>query len=120
MHFQTWYNPKASDSTKHQIDHVILRMHDIKAVQDNRVFRGADTQSDHRLMVCKLRLKFRKPFKHTFHLRLQPAPHHSEAGKAAFQLSIQDLLVTHHHIPLHDVEHSIKAIEGLDLRGNAP
>ncbi|DBA83928.1 TPA: hypothetical protein ACH3X1_006428 [Trebouxia sp. C0004] len=57
-------------------------------------------------MVCKLRLKFRKPAKHTFHPRLQPAPLHSEAGKEAFQLSLQGLLTTHHHIPIGDVEHS--------------
>lgn len=31
----------------------------------------------------KLRLKFRKPAKHTFHICLQPAPFHNEAGKGA-------------------------------------
>ncbi len=41
--------------------------------------------------VCKLRLKFRKPAKHTFHPRLQPAPLHSEAGKEAFNRSLQAL-----------------------------
>jgi len=60
VHLQTWYSPNATDSTKHQIDHVLFRRRDIKAVQDTRVFRGADIESDHRLMVCKLRLKVRK------------------------------------------------------------
>ncbi len=41
-----------------------------------------------------------QPVKHTFHPRLQPAPLHSEAGKEAFQLSLQGLLATHHHILL--------------------
>ena len=54
---KTWYSPNATDSTKHQIDHVLFRRRDIKAVQDTRIFRGADIESDHRLMVCKLRLK---------------------------------------------------------------
>ena len=63
-------------------------------------------------MVCKLRLKFRKPAKHTFRPRLQPAPLHSEAGKEAFQLSLQGLLATHHHIPIGDVEHSWGALKG--------
>jgi len=50
---------------KHDKRLVLFRRRDIKAVQDTRVFRGADIESDHRLMVCKLRLKFRKPAKHT-------------------------------------------------------
>ena len=54
VHLQTWYN--ANDSTKHQIDHVLFRRRDIKAVLETRVFRGADIELDHRLMVCKLRL----------------------------------------------------------------
>ncbi len=138
MHLQTWYNPNATDSTKHQIDHVLFRRRDIKAVQDTRVFRGADSESDHRLMVCKLRLKFRKPAKHTFHPRLQLAPLHSEAGKEAFQLSLQGLLATPPHpywgcgaqlgspqrLPQHygtgSAKATSKATETLDLRGNAP
>ena len=107
VHLQTWYNPDATDSTKHQIDHVLFRRRDIKVVQDTRIFRGADIESDHRLMVCKLRMKFRKPAKHTFRPRLQPAPLHSEAGKEAFQLSRQGLLATHHHM-----EHSWGALKG--------
>ena len=62
-------------------------------------------------MVCKLRLKFRKPAKHTFRPPLQPAPLHSETGKAAFQLSMQDLLATHYHSPLCNVEHSWEALQ---------
>ena len=80
MHLQTCYNLKATDSTKDQIDHVLFRRRDIKAVQDTRVFRGADFESNHRLMLCNLQLKFRKQ-KHTFHPCLQLAPLHSEAGK---------------------------------------
>ena len=53
-----------------------------------------------------------QPVKHTFHPRLQPAPLHSEAGKEAFQLSLQGLLATHHHIPIGDVEHSWAALNG--------
>ena len=69
VHLQIWYNRKATQSTKHQIDHVLLRRRDIKAVRVTRVFRGADIQLDHRL---KLQLKFRKPAKHAFHPCLQP------------------------------------------------
>ena len=53
-----------------------------------------------------------EPAKHRFHPRLQPAPLHSEAGKEAFQLSLQGMLATHHHIPIGDVEHSWGALKG--------
>ncbi|DBA87416.1 TPA: hypothetical protein ACH3X1_004463 [Trebouxia sp. C0004] len=58
--------------------------------------------------MCTL---YRKPAKYTLHPRLQPAPLHSEAGKQAFQLSLQGLLATHHHIPVGDVEHSWGALK---------
>ena len=48
-------------STKPQIDHVLFKRRDMKAVYDTRVFKGADIQSIHRLMICKPCLKFRKP-----------------------------------------------------------
>ncbi len=111
VHLQTWYHLNATDSTRRQNDHVLFRSCDIKAVRHIRVFRGADIESDHRLMVCKLQLHFRKPAKHTFNPRLQSASLHSETGKKAFQLSLQGLLATHHHLPIGDVEHSWGALK---------
>lgn len=84
-HLQTWVNPKATDTTKHQVDHTIVRRLDVKCVQDTRAFRGADVDSDHGLMLSKLQLKFRKLKKHTPHPRFQPAPLHTwglEASRA--------------------------------------
>jgi len=110
VHLQTWYNPNPHDSSKHQIDHIIVKRRDIKAVRDTRVYRGADVESDHRLMISKLQLKLRKPAKHTMRPQLQPASLHSNEGKAAFQLSLQNLLSTHHQIPILDVEQAWLAL----------
>ena len=98
-HLQTWVNPKATDTTKHQVDHTIVRRRDVKCVQDTRVFRGADVDSDHRLMISKLQLKFRKRKKHTPHPRFQPAPLHTEEGRTAFQQFMSPALSPHHLIP---------------------
>ena len=42
VHLQAWCNLSATDSTKHQIGHVLFKRRGMKAVQDTRVFRGAD------------------------------------------------------------------------------
>ena len=109
-HLQIWVNPKATDTTKHQIDHTIFRRRDVKCVQDTRVFRGADVDSDHRLMISKMQLRFHKRKKHTLHPRFQPAPLHTEEGRTAFQQSMSTALSPHHLIPITDVEHSWDAL----------
>lgn len=57
-HLLTWYSNNPSDSTQHQSDHTIVKKRDIKSVQDTWVFRGADVESDHRLVISKLQLDF--------------------------------------------------------------
>ena len=114
VHLQTWYSQRqlTAPNTRLIMSSKLFRIRIIiRIIMYLQCIPESDTQSDHRLMVCKLWLKFRKPAKHTCHPRLQPAPLHNEAGKAAFQLSMQDLLATHHHIPLHDVEHSWGALK---------
>ena len=61
IHQQSWYppNPRAQPSLK---DYVLVRQRLRPSVLDTRVFRGADIDSDHRLVVVSLRLKLkRKP-----------------------------------------------------------
>ena len=82
-HLQTWYSPNPADTTQHQTDHTIIRRRDSKCILDTRVYRGVDVDSDQRLTVSKLRLKFRKPSKPTQHRRLHPGPLLTEEGQAA-------------------------------------
>ena len=120
VHLQTWYNPNTADRTQHQIDHTITRRRDIKSVLDTRVYRGADVDSDHRLMVSKLRFRFRKPIKHTQPKRFHPGPLLSEEGRATFQQSMQHPLSSHAHIPINDVEHRWQSLcSALTTAGNS-
>ena len=105
-HLQTWYSPNPADTTQHQIDHTIIRRRDSKCILDTRVYRGVDVDSDHRLMVSKLRLKFRKPSKPTQHRRLHPGLLLTEKGQATFQQAMQQPLSVHAQIPINDVDHS--------------
>ncbi|XP_062532870.1 uncharacterized protein LOC134201645 [Bombyx mori] len=55
----TWMHPRSKHW--HLIDYAIVRQRDFSQVQITRVMRGAHCWSDHRLIVTKLRLRFRRP-----------------------------------------------------------
>ena len=59
IHQHSWYppNPRAHASLK---DYILVRQRLRPSVVDTRVFRGADLDSDHRLVVMSLRLKLKK------------------------------------------------------------
>ena len=59
IHQATWYppNPKAAPSIK---DFILVKGRLSPSVVDARVYRGADIDSDHRLVVCKVKLKWKK------------------------------------------------------------
>ena len=61
IHQYSWYppNPRAQASLK---DYILVKQRLRPSVLDTRVFRGADLNSDHRLVVMSMRLKLkRKP-----------------------------------------------------------
>ena len=63
IHQHLWYppNPRAQPSLK---DYILVRQRLRPSVLDTRVFRGADLDSDHRLVVMSLRLKLKKKPRH--------------------------------------------------------
>ncbi len=58
IHKFTWYSN--TGRTKNAIDHIIVRSKSLSSIQDARVFRGADINSDHRLVVANLKLKLKR------------------------------------------------------------
>jgi len=53
IHKYTWTSP--DDKTHNQIDHVLIGMRWHSSVLDVRSFRGADCDTDHCLMIAKVR-----------------------------------------------------------------
>ena len=47
---------------QNQIDHIAVNGKWRRFLQDVRVYRGADVNSDHHLLVAKIKLKLRKVF----------------------------------------------------------
>ena len=58
IHKITWYSPNNRD--KNQIDHVIINGKWRRSLLDTRSYRGADVNSDHCLVVARLKLKLKK------------------------------------------------------------
>ena len=56
QHLGTW--KEFGNETIHQIDHVLIQQRWARCVEDVRVFRGANCNSDHFLLVAKMKWKF--------------------------------------------------------------
>ncbi len=59
IHKQTWVSPDSM--TRNQIDHVTINRKWRSSLQDLRVYRGADVNSDHYLLIAKIKLKLKNP-----------------------------------------------------------
>ena len=57
-HKTTWNSPDGK--TTNQIDHIAVNGKWRRSLQDVRVYRGADVNSDHHLLVANIKLKLRK------------------------------------------------------------
>ena len=58
IHKTTWTSP--DETTKNQIDHVIINRRWRSSLQDVRAYRGADVASDHTLVLAVVSLKLRR------------------------------------------------------------
>ena len=60
IHKHTWNSP--CSNTRNQIDHILIHHKFRSALMDVRSFRGADCDSDHNLVIAKvkIRLKLKK------------------------------------------------------------
>ncbi|CAI2724589.1 unnamed protein product [Schistosoma spindalis] len=58
IHKATWISP--DHSTENQIDHICINKKLRRTMEDVRTRRGADTASDHHLVVANLKLKLKK------------------------------------------------------------
>ena len=57
-HKRTWLSPDGG--TENQIDHVVFSNRWRSSLQDVRAMRGADVESDHHLLIAKVRIKIAK------------------------------------------------------------
>ena len=61
IHKETWTSPDSR--TTNQIDHILVRSRFKSALMDVRSFRGADCDSDHYLVVAKVKIRLSTPKK---------------------------------------------------------
>ena len=60
IHKVTWNSPDGV--TQNQIDHIIVNSKFRRSVMDVRAYRAADVESDHNLVVAKVKLKLASDF----------------------------------------------------------
>ena len=58
IHKATWVSP--DHRTENQIDHICINKKFRSSLQDVRVLRGADVDSDHHLLISKIKLKLKR------------------------------------------------------------
>ena len=85
IHKWTWKSPDGQ--TNNQIDHIMIKRRWRGSLQDVRAMRGADVNSDHTLVIAKLKLKFRKAKRgEQMNPRLDAAKLNDPTVKRSFQV----------------------------------
>ena len=58
-HQHTWFHPAQSSHSGHMLDYVLVSQQFCSSILDTRVYRKTNLESDHRLVVSKVRLKLK-------------------------------------------------------------
>ena len=58
-HQHTWFHPAESSNAVHVLDYVLVNQRFKTSILDTRVYRKTHLQSDHRLVISKVRLKLK-------------------------------------------------------------
>ena len=89
IHQASWYPPnaKAQPSLK---DYILVRQRMRSFILDTRVYRGADIDSDHRLVVTSIVLKLNRPKKKSMKSKFNVGLLAHDDVQSAFMESIQD------------------------------
>ena len=61
IHKKTWWSPDVI--AENEINYICINQRLRSALRDVRVYRGADTGSEHQLLIATLKLKFKKILK---------------------------------------------------------
>ena len=89
IHKWTWKSPDGQ--TNNQIDHILINRRWRGSMQDVRAMRGADVNSDHTLVIAKLKLKLRKAKKgEQRNPRLDVAKLKDPLVKRSFQIELRN------------------------------
>jgi hypothetical protein len=88
IHKLTWTSPDGR--TVNQIDHVIVNYKWRRSLQDVRVYRGADANSDHYLLIAEVKTKLRKALRPLKRKRLDISRLRDPTIKEEFSLELRN------------------------------
>ena len=87
-HKVSWYSN--DKRTVAQLDYVLISKRWVTSVHDTRVMRGADVNSDHHLVICKIQMKLRTSSKPKHKPKPDLSALRSEDCRQTFQVALQN------------------------------
>ena len=88
-HKGTWLSPDGR--TTNQIDHVMVRRKYRRSLLDVRAYKGADCDSDHFLLICKIRMKLATKRAQTVKREIVNVEKlHNEEERMQYQIEVQN------------------------------
>ena len=102
IHKETWLSP--DNKTRNQIDHVAISQRWRTSLQDVKAIRGADIDSDHQLVLCKVRLKLRKVVRRNRERLFNSHRLKDPATQQAFSIELSDRYHFLNDIPIDDLD----------------